>query len=84
MAGDRAATDRPSLRTVAVELVLYALFVTAYFLLVLHLLGDWLHGLVDRHPVVYAFVALGLILAQGVILEVVTTKLMKLAGFRRG
>ena len=65
-------------RAFAIELTIYALLVVAYFFLVLHLLGDWLQGLEGRHRVIYAFVAIVLIIGQAVVLESVTTSLLRL------
>jgi uncharacterized membrane protein len=66
-----------SLRVFAIELAIYAVFVTAYFLLVLHLLGDWLYRLETQHRVTYAVVALFLIAGQAVFLDAVTTLLFR-------
>lgn len=61
-----------------VELVVYGLLVVIYFFLVLHLLGDWLHQLQQHHRTVYATVAILLIVGQAVVLESVTTLLLRL------
>jgi hypothetical protein len=66
-----------SLRVFAVELAIYAVFVTAYFFLVLHLLGDWLYRLETGHRVTYAVVALLLIAGQAVVLDAITTLLFR-------
>jgi hypothetical protein len=62
----------------AVELVIYAVLVTAYFFLVLHFLGEWLLQLELHHRYIYASVALLLIIGQAVVLENVTTILLRL------
>lgn len=62
----------------AVELVIYAVLVVAYFFLVLHFLGEWLHQLQLQHRYVYASVAILLIIGQAVVLENVTTILLRL------
>lgn len=67
-----------NLRTFAIELAIYAVLVTAYFFLVLHLLGEWLYHLETQHRVVYALVALLLIAGQAVALDAVTTLLFRL------
>jgi hypothetical protein len=67
-----------TLRAFAIELVIYALLVTAYFFLVLHLLGEWLYGLEIHHRYVYAIVAILLIIGQAVLLESLTTFLIRL------
>ena len=42
------------------ELAVYAVFVFAYFFLVLHFLGGWLKHIFDQNKTLYAFVALAL------------------------
>jgi hypothetical protein len=60
-----------------IELGVYALFVFAYFFLVLHFLGNWLKHLFDEKRVIYAIVALALIIVQGVFLEILTSTLLR-------
>jgi hypothetical protein len=67
-----------SLRVSAIELAIYALLVTVYFFLVLHLLGDWLYELEVHHRYTYAGVAILLIIGQAVVLESVATFLIRL------
>jgi hypothetical protein len=67
-----------SLRAFAIELVIYSVLVTAYFFLVLHLLGNWLYRLETQHRIVYAVVAILLIAGQAVALDAVTTGLFRL------
>jgi len=59
------------------ELVVYALFVTGYFLLVLDFLGSGLYHLYQTNKTTYAVVALFLIIAQGVLLELLTSALLR-------
>ncbi|PYL07036.1 MAG: hypothetical protein DME33_11785 [Verrucomicrobia bacterium] len=66
-----------SLRAFAIELAIYAVFVTAYFFLVLHLLGEWLYHLEAQHRYTYAVVALLLIAGQAVVLDAVTALLFR-------
>ena len=75
---------RRSLKAFLIELAVYAALVTAYFFLVLEFLGDWLTGIYksDRH--LYAFLALALIVFQGIALEAVTTALLGFIRSRRG
>ncbi len=68
-------TARP--RWFLIELVVYAVFVVAYYFLVLHFLGHTLKRLFDDHKAEYAFLALGLMVAQGVLLELITGWLLK-------
>jgi hypothetical protein len=70
--------DAKSLRAFGIELVIYSVLVTAYFFLVLHLLGNWLYQLETRHRILYAFVAILLIAGQAVVLDAVTTVLFRL------
>ena len=67
-----------TLRAFAIELVIYALLVIAYFFLVLHLLGQWLYQLEVYHRYMYALVAILLIIGQAFLLESVTTFLIRL------
>ena len=67
-----------ALRAFLVELGVYAVFVTAYFLLVLHFLAGWLQDLHLHHVKIYASVAIVLIIGQAVLLESVTTGLLRL------
>ena len=60
------------------ELVVFAAFVFVYFFLVLHFLGDWLKHVFDQNKTFYAFVALALIIVQGVGLEMLTTGLLRI------
>jgi hypothetical protein len=61
-----------------VELAVYAVFVTGYFFLVLHFLSGWLQDLHLHHVRLYASVAIVLIIGQAVVLESVTTWLLRL------
>ena len=65
------------LRVFAIELAIYAVLVAVYFFAVLHLLGDWLYHLETQHRVTYAVVALLLIVGQAVVLDAVTTLLLR-------
>jgi hypothetical protein len=67
-----------SMRLFAAELAIYAIRVTGYFFLVLHLLGGWLYQLESKHRVLYAVVALLLIAGQAVALDALTTGLFRL------
>jgi hypothetical protein len=76
--GPRSKTVRRTLRAFALELAIYAALVTGYFFAVLHLLGGWLVQLETQHIRVYAVVAILLIIGQAVVLEAVTTGLLRL------
>jgi len=58
--------------------MLYAGLVVVYVFFVIAFLGNWLYALYAHHKVRYAFAALLLIIGQGVVLEMVTTVLLKL------
>ena len=64
----------------AIELLIYSVLVVAYFLAVLRLLGDPLHRLFSSDLVLYAFLALALIVVQAVVLEFITSFIMRLLG----
>lgn len=70
-----------TLRAFAIELVVYAMLVIGYFFLVLHYLSGWLQHLHLHHVKLYALVAIALIIGQAVVLESVTTWLLR---FLRG
>lgn len=57
----------------AIELVVYGILVLGYFLLVLRYLNSILTELYENNMVIYAFLGLGLVVAQGVVLEYVTS-----------
>jgi hypothetical protein len=67
-----------TLRAFVIELSIYAVLVTVYFFLVLHLLGGWLYGLEIHHRYTYAAVAILLIIGQAVLLETLTTFLIRI------
>jgi hypothetical protein len=67
-----------TLRAFLVELLVYAAFVTGYFFLVLHYLSGWLQDLHLNHVRIYALITIVLIIGQAVLLESVTTWLLRL------
>ena len=71
---------RRLIRGFTIELLIYAALVVAYFFLVLRFLGDPLERLFESHLAVYALVSLALIVAQGVLLEAVTSFVIGLLG----
>jgi hypothetical protein len=72
------AEQKVAARSFFIELLLYAVLVFAYVFFVVGLLGGWVHQVYEQHKIVYAFVALTLIVVQGVGLELITTALFKL------
>jgi hypothetical protein len=67
-----------TLRAFVSELAIYAVLVTAYFFLVLNLLGQWLYELEIHRRYTYAALAILLIIGQAVLLESLTTFLIRL------
>ena len=72
------AEARRALFSFLIELLVYSVLVTGYFFLVLHLLGAWLLNLDKEHVQLYAITSVGLIVVQAVLLEWVTTLLLRL------
>ncbi len=68
-------------RNFVIEMLVYAALVIGYFLLVLRLLGDPLARLFSQNLALYAVVSLLLIVAQGVLLEAITSLIMGRLGF---
>ena len=77
-------SKRYELTVFLLELVVYAVLVVGYFFLVLHFLGGWVHHLYAENRRLYAFVALVLIVGQGVLLEALTTALLNFVRARTG
>jgi hypothetical protein len=73
--------SRRFIRTLVIELAIYGVLLTVYFLVVLRFLGQPLTRLFDSNLPLYALAGLGLITAQGVVLDGVTSLLVKLIGF---
>ena len=71
-----------TLRAFLIELVVYAVLVVGYFFLVLHFLGDSLQRIAQNHRYSYAGLAILLMIGQAVLLQNVTTLLLRL--IRRG
>lgn len=71
------------LRNFILEMILYGVLVVAYFLVVLRFLGEPLMELYESSLPLYAVAALILIVAQGVVLEWVTSFLVNFLGLER-
>jgi hypothetical protein len=86
-AREEVALKEPEVRTLvrnfAIEVLLYGVLVLGYFFLVLRFLGQPLYELYTHNLVVYAFAALALIVAQGAVLEIVTSFLIGRLGLDR-
>jgi hypothetical protein len=67
-----------TLRAFVIELAIYAVLVITYFFLVLNLLGQWLYELEIHRRYTYAALAIVLIIGQAVLLESLTTFLIRL------
>ena len=66
------------IRKFLIEMAVYGVLLVIYFFAVLRYLGDLLTGLYNNSLVIYAILALVLIVVQGVMLEALTSFLMKL------
>lgn len=66
------------LQSFLVEVAVYAVLVAGYFLVVLHFLAGWVEQLYHEDLHAYAFVAILLMIGQGVVLELLTTALLRL------
>jgi hypothetical protein len=67
-----------ALKAFSIELAIYSVLVVGYFFSVLHFLGEWLPPLYEQHKYIYAIVAVLLILVQAVVLEILTSFLLRL------
>jgi hypothetical protein len=68
---------RRTLIAFLIELGVYSCLVVVYFFLVLHLLGPSLANVDKRHISLYSLLCVGLILGQAILLEYVTTFLLR-------
>jgi membrane protein insertase Oxa1/YidC/SpoIIIJ len=59
-----------------IEVLIYAALVSVYLMSVLHFLLGWLKGLSAKDPIVYAFVAIVLMITQAVGLERLASSLV--------
>ena len=64
------------IRNFVIELIIYGALVVGYFLIALRYLNDFLTQLFTNNLIVYAFLALFLIVAQGVFLDGLTSFLL--------
>lgn len=65
------------LRNLVVEIIIYSLLIFGYYMLVLRFLGEWIFSIFHTNLILYAFAGLGLIFVQAVILDLLTSFLMK-------
>jgi len=64
-------------RPFLLELAVYGVCLSAYFLCVLHFLGAWLESLFLHERATYALVAIVLVIGQAVGLEVLTSAILR-------
>ena len=62
-----------SLRELGTELVIYGILMFAYALTVLSFLMGYVHGIYKANLILYTFLALALILGQGILMEAIST-----------
>lgn len=68
---------RKLFRNLLIEIVIYSFLIFGYYLLVLRWLDDWLMTIFNTNLVYYAVIGLSLIFIQAVLLDFVTSYLMK-------
>ncbi len=73
----------PLLRSFLLEIAIYAPLVVLYFLLILRFANHRLTDLFLSNPRLYAFVATAAIVGQGVLLEWLTSLLVRRFGLRK-
>ena len=73
---DNISDLRMLIRNFLIELILYGILVVMYFLISMRYLNDFLSSMFHNNLVLYAFLALILIVAQGVLLDSLTSFLL--------
>ena len=68
---------RRLIANLVLEIIIYGVLIFGYFTLVLRYLDAWLVDMFNTNLVTYAFIGLGLIFTQAVILDFITSYLMK-------
>jgi hypothetical protein len=79
---DRDPSFGPLMRSLAIEAIFYIPLAIGYFLLFRTFLNKPLHDLYTELPVGYAILGTFLIIVQGILLEVVTSWLLRRIGLR--
>lgn len=74
---------RNILRNLAIEMLIYGILLIGYFLVALRFLAEPLARYFDSNLTLYAFLGLGLIVAQAVLLDYVVVFLIRLIGLDR-
>jgi len=67
---------RNLVRNFLIEVAIYGVLIAAYFVVVLRFLREPLVRLFHSNLIVYAFIGLGLIIAQGIVLDLFTSFLL--------
>lgn len=80
MTDNKNPSVRLIIRNLAIEMVLYAILLVGYFYLALQYLADPLFDYFNNNLTAYAFIGLGLIIAQAVLLDNIVGFLIKLIG----
>jgi len=65
-------------RNLLIEIVIYSILVFGYYLVVLRWLDDWFMTIFNTDLIFYAVAGLGMIFIQAVLLDFVTSYLMKI------
>ena len=73
---------RPLLRSLLIEIAIYIPLVGLFFILVLRYVSPYFTRLYNENLTMYAVVALVLVLAQGTMLELFTSWLLRKIGLR--
>ncbi len=71
------------LRNFVIEMIVYGILIAIYFYIALRFLADPLAELFNSHLAAYAFLSLGLMVVQAVVLEFVTSLLFDFLGLHR-
>ena len=79
---DRDPSFRPLMRSLAIEAVFYAPIAIGYFLLYQRFVYKPLFRLYNEIPIGYAILGTFLIIIQGILLEMVTSWLLRRIGLR--
>jgi hypothetical protein len=66
------------IRNLFIEILIYGALLVVYFFVVLRYLGDFLTNLFNEQLFLYSLLGLGLIVAQAVLLETITSYLIRL------
>ena len=74
---------RELLRNFIIEMLVYSVLIAIYFYIALRFLADPLARLFHSSLIAYAVIGLGLIVAQAVLLEIVTSWLFDFLGLHR-